>query len=661
MQRDIREASTYRDVEALHVRFRQPQSGRISDAAEPTSNGALTLFAGTIVEELAGSLPLRLCCTDHADGSTRVLTSGPNTDRSPKFSPDGKRAAFLSDRGRVGDFQLYLLDIETNAQTAAPRVDGWVEYLHWSPDGRQILLGVAGHGADVAAGVGAVTTKTLSAAPSWSPRVESSAEDYRWRRVWIYDLATDEIHLVGPHRLNVWEAAWCGSGAIALIASEGPSEGLWYAAALYVMGLGEADARKVYAAPYQLGAPAGAPAGDAVAVLEAVCSDRGIVAGDVVMIMPSSGASLKIDTNGVDVAYMEWRSGSVLLLAGHRGFETVVGVYDTHKGVFRETWSSEEITTGGRYVAVAGLGAEGDFVLVGEGFHRAPEIALVRGGRYQTTASFDLGYAEAAKAIGAVEKVAWRGRDGLEIQGWLLRPEGEQPHPLIMNIHGGPVWHWRPTWLGRGGAPNLMLVQRGYAVFFPNPRGSSGRGQAFVRSMIGDLGGGDAQDCLSGLDHLVAAGLADPQRLGITGGSYGGFMTSWLITQDARFRAAAPLAPITNFVSEHLTSNLPQFVSLFLGDRYADVHGRYVQRSPIMHADKVKTPTLNICGALDRCTPPGEALQFHNALLEHGVESVLVTYPEEGHGVRQWPAIIDYHARMLMWFDEHLGAGGPSA
>jgi dipeptidyl aminopeptidase/acylaminoacyl peptidase len=140
----------------------------------------------------------------------------------------------------------------------------------------------------------------------------------------------------------------------------------------------------------------------------------------------------------------------------------------------------------------------------------------------------------------------------------------------------------------------------------------------------------------------------------VMGRSYGGFMASWLISQDTRFAAAIPVAPVTNFVTEHLISNIPHWPALFLKDTYTNPNGKYFQRSPIMHAHKVKTPTLNICGALDRSAPPEEALQFHNALLENGVESVLLTYPEEGHGIRKLPAAIDYAARVVSWFEEHL-------
>ena len=200
----------------------------------------------------------------------------------------------------------------------------------------------------------------------------------------------------------------------------------------------------------------------------------------------------------------------------------------------------------------------------------------------------------------------------------------------------------------------LLLLRRGFALFLPNPRGSSGRGQAFARKVLGDMGGADALDLLSGLDNLIARGVAHPGRLGVTGGSYGGFMTSWLITRATPFAAAVSLAPVSDQVAEHLLSSLPHFVKLFLADDYKNVAGRYYERSPVLFADRVRTPTLNICGALDRCTPAVEAVQFHHALLEHGVESVLVSYPHEGHGVRKWPAIVDFVTRMVAWFELHL-------
>lgn len=665
MQADIRETVLYREAEALYKALHQPGTGQISDAAEihVAASSHYAVFAGTLMDTLEGAPPTRICQVDLTSGETCVLTFGPNTDRLPKYSPDGRQIAFLSDRHRAGDFQLYLLDAASGAARPASPVEGWVEYLHWSPDGTRILLGVAGYGADIAGGQGAVTSKRVAEeVPSWMPAVETGHESFRWRRAWVYELASGQVRQVSHPDANVWEAAWCGNTALAAVVSPEAAEGLWYSASLHVVDIETGKGREIYKPQDQLGWPTASSAGTRVAVVEALCSDRGLVAGDLRLIDTASGSVRTVDTRGVDVTYTEWRSDRQLLLAGHRGFETVVAVFDADSGTFIETWSSREVTAGGRYVAVSGLNELGDCVLVAESFVRAPEVALIRSGEYQLVKSFDLGYADQVRAVHSVACVRWRAPDGLQIQGWLLRPKGAAPFPLVMNVHGGPVWHWRPLWLGRSrGIPILMLIKRGYAVFFPNPRGSSGRGQSFVRHVLGEMGGADTHDYLSGLDHLVEKGIAARTSLGVMGVSYGGFMSAWLITQDSRFTAAVAVAPVTNHVTQQLISNIPHFVELFLADRYNNPDGKYFERSPVMYAQKVKTPTLNICGALDRCTPPEEAVQFHNALLQHGIESVLITYPQEGHGVRKLPAAIDYACRVVSWFVQHIDTSMRSA
>lgn len=657
---DIRGTDLYCEIETLCRNLRQPGTGQISDAAEihASSDGTWVVFSGTIMDKLEGIPPTRVCATDLATGGTHVLTFGPNSDRSPKFSPDGRQVAFLSDRDRPGNFQLYLLDPRSGAARATPQVDGWVEYLHWSHDGRRILLGVAGHGADISSGQGAITSKRVARdAPSWMPTVEAHQADYRWRRAWIYELATRSVRQIGNTDINVWEAVWCGDDSVAAVASPGPSESLWYSARLVLIDINTGASRELYTPEYQLGWPGATASGKHLAIVEALCSDRWYVAGDLRLIDTASRHSRRVDTRGVDITYTEWRSPHHLLVAGHRGFESVVAVYDVTSETLTEIWASSDLSVGGPYITVSGLNELGDCALIGESFARAPEIAVIRRRKYAPVKSFDLG-CDQVKAIETVERISWKAPDGLDIQGWLLCPKGGGPHPLVLSVHGGPVWHSRPVWLGRRGFLFLTLVKHGYAVFFPNPRGSAGRGQEFAARVYGDLGGAETTDHLSGLDHLIERGLADPARLGVTGGSHGGFMTAWLVTQDTRFAAAAAVAPVTNFVTEQLISNIPHFVTLFLQDDFDNPGGKHFQRSPVMHAHKVKTPTLNICGALDRCTPPEEAVQFHNALTAYGVKSVLVNYPEEGHGVRSFPAIIDYAARVVAWFETHM-AGPP--
>ena len=658
LQKDIRSSELYQEALTLFETVHRPGSGQVSDGAELSASpdGKHAVFSGTMFEGPEGATTTRICHADLESGEIKVLTFGPHVDRLPKYSPDGKKVAFLSDRHRAGDFQLYLLDLNTGSASPAPRVEGWVEYHHWSPDSSMILLGVAGHGADVAGGQGAIASaQNPQSLPAWMPSVQTGDEEFRWRHVWVYDFATQTVRDVGATGTNIWEAVWCGNTALAVVASASPVEGAWYEATLQIIDVQTGSARKVYTPQDQLGWPTANASGSLVAFVEAVCSDRWIVAGELRLLDVASGQVRRLGSEGVDIAYTEFLSEERLLVAGHRGFESVICVCETGSGQLVMTWSSTELTGAGRYINVAGLNDKGDVALIGEGFDRAPEIACIREGEYRAVRSFNLGWSSQDSPLESVERLTWKASDGLAIQGWLLRPRGSAPYPLVMNVHGGPVWCWRPTFLGR--TKNLalvMLLRRGYAVFMPNPRGSSGRGMEFTRRVKGDMNGADTHDYLSGLDMLVDRGIADPDRIGVTGGSYGGGMTCWLVSQTHRFAAAVAVAPHTNQVTEHLLSNLPHFMAAFLEDSYRNPTGKYFERSPVMHAHNVRTPTLNICGMLDRCTPPEEALQFHNALLENGVTSVLVSYPEEGHGIQKLPAALDCAARVAAWFMNHM-------
>lgn len=660
--RDIRDATLFKETEALQALLRRPGSGRISDASEiavcPDAKSAL--FTGTIVESFEGNPTTRICRVDFRTGQTSIVTMGPNRDWGSKFSSRGQ-AAFLSDRADRGNPQLIILDVETGETRSPPNLDGWVDAFHWSPDGHRILLVLAGHGADLAAPQGATSTRSKADdLPSWVPNIEPDTSGRRSRSAWIYDLTTDGWTKVRCQQLNVWDACWCGDQRVALVASEGVTEGSWYGAQLYGVDLVSDQIGKLYQPKFQLGAIQASPDGARVVVVDAVASDRKVVAGRASIVDTTTNATAPLCDTELDVAQVSWLNNDEVMLTGHVGLNTVVSLVNFSKQRVTELWRSKEISTGGVYASVASVGKEGAFALVAEGFRVAPEIGVVANGDYRTVVSFDLGYGKAIEALANITVVEWEAPDGLRIEGWLLCPVGSGPFPMIMDIHGGPVWHWRSRWLGRGSFDALLMLRRGYAIFLPNPRGSSGRGHEFAQMVVGDMGGRDSFDLLSGVDHLVATGFADPNRLGVMGASYGGYMTSWLVTQDNRFSAALAIAPVTNKVSQHLLSNIPQFVSMFLADRYDNPRGRYFERSPVMHAQHARTPTLNVCGALDRCTPPEEAVQFHNALVEHGCDSVLLTYPSEGHGISSFPACIDFVARAVSWFEKNLKGSAQS-
>jgi dipeptidyl aminopeptidase/acylaminoacyl peptidase len=661
MKRDIRDMPLYDEARRAFERHLMPGSGLVIDAQDihARHDGGMAAFAGVVVDKAAGTPPTRICTVDLASGALQVRTQGSGSQRLPRFAPDGRSIAFLSDRDTSGSFQPQLLDTASWIARPGPVVDGFAESLEWDASGRQLLMVVAGAGADLAGAQGGFNPNAVKdAAPEWAPEVDTGPSDNQWRRAWVADLADRSSRAVSPAGLNVWEAAWCGPAAVVAIASDAPDEASWYRAQVQRIDVASGSARVLYTPTHHLGFVCASPSGASAAVVEAICSDRTIVAGDVVLMNVQAGSTRRLTADGVDVSALCFLDEQRLMFAGHRSFETVLGVIDITSGAVRILWASSHVTFGSfRYPELAPLPGERVVSQV-EGFTSRPVLAVLGSdGRRDVAALANPALAdEVASLVETAQPLRWTAPDGLEIHGWLLLPKkGPGPHPLTMEIHGGPVWQWRQRWLG-GSALRRMLLARGHAILLPNPRGSSGRGQAYAARVFGDMGGADTLDYLSAIDHLVAQGVADPQRLCVWGGSYGGFMSSWLVTQDARFAAAVPVSPVTNWYSEHLTCHIPFFCPLFLADDMHEPGSKYFSRSPVFFAERVRTPVLNIAGAMDRNTPPGQALEFHHALLEQGKTSALLTYPKEGHGVRTYPAVFDFTARVVGWFEQHAGA-----
>jgi dipeptidyl aminopeptidase/acylaminoacyl peptidase len=663
IQRDIRETPTFRDVQAHFERLYGPSLGRISGAADldASPDGRWLAFTGTMRPGLEGAARSRVAVVAVADGTVSEVAAGANSDRLPRWSPTGTSLAFLGDRQEEGRFQLNVVDYPGGEVIHAPGVPGTVEYFAWRPDGAAILLGVAGPGADLAGAQGSRrATAGEVALPAWMPTVEGGATESRWRRLWLYDLRSGGVSRVSPEHLNIWEACWAGPSAVAAIASESPYEGAWYDAPMVLIDVATGGHRTLLRSHDQLGLPASSPSGRRLTIVEAVSSDRGVVAGELILLDPARAEARRLDTGGVDVGHSVFIGEDRLFFMGLRGLRSVAGHIELESGERTETWESDE-TTGYRFPAGAPLPG-GGFAGVLESYARPQAITVFdAGGSARTVASFsDDGTQYLSSVAGTLERVAWRAEDGLEIEGLLATPPGGGPHALVVDVHGGPVGAWRNRW-SMGYQETPLLVSRGYAVLHPNPRGSAGRGRDFARQVVGDMGGADAQDILAGVRALVDAGRVDGERVGVMGGSYGGFMSAWLVTQTEVFKAAVPYCPTTNWYSQHNGSNIPDFDTIFLGADAFAPGGRFFERSPVMFANRVKTPVFLVAGAEDNCTPPAQAVEFHHALLEHGAVSELAIYPDEGHGVRKFPAVIDVYARIVDWFERYMPATPPAA
>jgi len=294
MERDLRDTLLYQEVAAYFAAIYEPGANWVSEGGTVTvsPDGRRAAFTGTVFHDLQSAPVTRVCLVDLVSGEMQQVAAAENSDRLPRWSPDGRKLAFLSDRAGVGNFQLYLLQPDgSGAAWAAPVLNGTVEYVHWSPTGRYILIGLAGFGADLA-GVegGGRTVGKQDELPAWMPEIETADAENLWRSLWVLDTETGEQRRLTREGLNPWEANWCGDAHVVAVASASHSEGAWYVAKLYLLDVKSAQAEVIYTPADQLGWPVGSPSGARLAFAEAVCSDRWLVCGDLFLMDRQTGA-----------------------------------------------------------------------------------------------------------------------------------------------------------------------------------------------------------------------------------------------------------------------------------------------------------------------------------------------------------------------------------
>jgi dipeptidyl aminopeptidase/acylaminoacyl peptidase len=579
-------------------------------------------------------------------------------DTDPKWSPDGSWLAFLSDRGTGGgNFQLYLAPAaDPTKASAGPILQGEaVESYAWSSDGNRILIQSADAGADAA---GSASTARIGSAETerapWMPTVETGSHDNAWRRARVWDRESGTLTDIGGAGQNVLEADWCGPDEVVAIISASPTEGGWYRTEIAVAPASGGRFVRFATSELELAGIKSSPDGRWIAVIEGRFH-RTVQLGTLTLYDRSTGQVRRPDI-GAEVSMLAWRSPLRLFFAGFRSPGTVAGTLDLDSDRSRIEWQSAG--TAGRKVPYASPTGEAGVIAPAHGFDHYPSLVRSQGGRSRTLLDLTpAGLRPLRERIGAAEPIKWLGRDGLEIHGYLALPRHVGRPPLVAFIHGGPSHLFRDSW-SFDNPLAALLVSAGYAVLFPNPRGSSGRGLAFAARVIGDMAGEDAHDILAGLDHVIAHYDVDPSRQVVTGGSYGGFMTCWLVSQTDRFQAACAIAPLTDMRSQYFTAHHPEFLSLYSGAGPYEPGGTFDGRSPLAFANRVSTPTMLIAGEMDKTTPSSQAIQFHHALVLEGVPSELVLYPEEGHAAARLEAQIDQANRVLRWFRTWEGRNG---
>ena len=285
---------------------------------------------------------------------------------------------------------------------------------------------------------------------------------------------------------------------------------------------------------------------------------------------------------------------------------------------------------------------------VHESFTAAPEIRVGRIGRWRDLTHVNGGL----NAPVEVRSISWR-NDGFDVQGWLLLPEHAGGKiPMVTVVHGGPAAASRPSFEGPG--LRTALTERGWAVFYPNPRGSFGQGERFASANIRDFGYGDLSDILAGIDAAERSAPIDEGRLGLTGGSYGGFMSMWAVTQTHRFKAAVASAGLSNWQSYYGENGIDAWMIPYFGASVYDDPAVYARSSPINFIKNVRTPTFEYVGERDIECPASQTQEFWHALKALGVPTAIMIYPGEGHGLREPKNAQDALERSLAWFDRYL-------
>jgi dipeptidyl aminopeptidase/acylaminoacyl peptidase len=246
----------------------------------------------------------------------------------------------------------------------------------------------------------------------------------------------------------------------------------------------------------------------------------------------------------------------------------------------------------------------------------------------------------------------------MRVQGWLLYPKDYDPskhYPLVVVVHGGPGASVQPAWPGPFFNTD-ELSAHGYFVLYPNPRGSFGQGEKFTQANVKDFGYGDFRDILAGVDEVVKTLPIDNNRVGITGWSYGGYMTMWAVTQTNRFRAAVSGAGLFNWLSYYGENDIDEWMIPFFGASVYDDPAVYAKSAPATFIKNAKTPTLVLVGERDGECPAPQSREFWHALKTLGVETQLVIYPNEGHAIQQPDHRRDIMNRMIGWFDQYMPA-----
>ena len=585
-----------------------------------------------------------------ADGSAGFqLTFGERSATNPAWSPCGRWIAFTSSRS--GRANIWLIRADGGEAEQLTDVKSGVGGFAWSPDGALIAF-------------------TMAEAPSDREEKERLAKDDarvvgendRTNHIWVIPVAGDgggrrEAKRLtrGPFSIGDWD--WSPDGrSIVFAHTPTTSADDWAKSDISIVDVAAAEVRPFLAGPAAETTPLWSPDGKWIAFSCSIVPPTWRFANRIAIASVSGGAAkvlapsyderpnlLGWSADGRGIYYTETeRTYSRLGLVPVDGGAPAALSPGTDR-VFQATFSR-----GGAF-----------FGLSVESWDSPPEAFVTPVGTWAPVQVSRANAGAPRHPLGRTEIIRWKAPDGLEIEGLLTYPVGCQPgrrYPLALVVHGGPTGVFVQSCIAaRNVYPIAAFAAEGWAVLRCNIRGSSGYGRELRFANHKDWGGKDYRDLMAGVDKVIAMGLADPGRLVVMGWSYGGFMSSWIISQTRRFKAASIGAAVTNLMSFNGTTDIPGFVPDSMGAEFWDDPEVYRKHSAMFNIKGATTPTLIQHGEQDPRVPVGQGYELYNALKRQGTTVKMVVYPRQGHGLQEPRLIIDAGRRNLEWFRTYLG------
>jgi dipeptidyl aminopeptidase/acylaminoacyl peptidase len=577
----------------------------------------------------------------------RIPTTGERTDFDPVWSPDSKTLAVFSSAGEKEQRQLWMVNADGSNPKKITNLNGYAARPRWSHDGKQIaflyIQGAGGGG-------------PLMAAPTTTGVIDTAIHN---QRIAALNVDTGALRQVSPENVHIYDYDWSPDDKMFVAtAAPGPGDNNWWIAQIYTINIADDNATSVYKPSLQVAVPRWSPDGKSIAFIEGLMSDEGFHGGDLFTIT-ADGRDVVNRTQGrkTSVNSFFWPAPDRILLIEYVGGGSAISELSLTNNSARTIWKGPDgIHAFGNFPNFA-LSKDGKFAAaVRSSYNSPPEVCVGPLGEWRRLTSNN---SALSPTWGKAESIEWTS-EGFNIQGWLVPPANLEPgkkYPMIVLIHGGPssvtTSEW-PASFGMSRAIIAALSASGYYVLLPNPRGSYGQGEEFTRGNVKDFGHGDLRDTMAGIDAVTKKYPVDPQRLGVTGWSYGGFMTMWTVTQTNRFRAAVAGAGIANWQSYYGQNLIDQWMIPFFGASVYDDPAVYEKSSPIHFIKNVKTPTLIIVGERDAECPASQSYEFWHALKSLGVPTKLIIYPGEGHLFIDRKNQADRMAQTVAWFDKYL-------